>query len=59
MARAGSPDRESLEGATVQGILLWNDHEADAMFSNGIEAAFPEDDATWKIVEFPVGSRIN
>jgi hypothetical protein len=42
--------RASFEGATVQDIAFKNDHDAAAMFSNGVVVEFRGDRGTWTIV---------
>jgi hypothetical protein len=41
--------RASFQGATVKDIAFLNDHDAGAMFSNGIVVEFASDGGAWTI----------
>jgi hypothetical protein len=49
--------RASFEGATVQDIGFLNDHDAGAMFSNGIVVEFFGDGDTWTVIKLATVER--
>ena len=49
--------RASFDGATVQDIGFLNDHDAGAMFSNGIVVEFFGDGGTWTIIKLAAVER--